>query len=168
MKDLFRFVARGSIGSLILSLFSVMLLFILLFGPSGVFAVIKFPQTFLGAIPGAIVGVVLWFLTGEMYSKVGPLRRMIFGAATAIATFIALTVYYVANSYYYYRYYDYLTFQSLFWTLSYSFLQGALAGLICPARRTNRRKHNLPTERNGLYETDQANSAAQQTERSAS
>jgi|GEM_PF-1644198 len=163
MKDLFRFVARGSVGSLIVSLFSAMLLSILLFGPSGVFALIYFPQTFLGAIPGAIVGVVLWFLTDEMYSRVGPLRRMIFGAATASATVIALTVYYVANSYYYY-----LSLQLLFWTLSYSSLQGALAGLICPARRINRRKHNLPTERNGLCETDEASIAAQQTERSAS
>jgi hypothetical protein len=149
------------------SLFSAALWFTLLFGPSGLWGLIYFPQTFLGAIPGGVVGVVLWFLTAQMYSKVGPLRRMLFGAVTAIATVIALTVYYVANSYYFS--YD-LTLQSLFWTLTYSSLQGALAGLICPARRINRRTHDLPTERNGLYDTaqEEAGIAAQQTERRAS
>ena len=105
--------------------------FVLLFGWRGALVFIYFPQRFLfSAVPGAMAGLVLWCLTAQMYPRIGPLRRIAFGAATLLTILFvevidnfAILLEFFANA------------ESIIWSLAFTIVSGALAGLGCPARR---------------------------------
>lgn len=156
MKDFIRFVWRGAAGGMIVP--SLLGSYVILY-----FAFLSLwtlPIIFCYlAIPGGVVGIVLWILCKRAVQNITPMRRAVFGVVTligltglfAIGSFV--TGWGAESNYQIeYRVVDWMRWALM--TSIYYLGTGGLAGAMCPARLLVRPEPRLTyRERMELYET---------------
>ncbi|HEV7475598.1 MAG TPA: hypothetical protein VGN90_16200 [Pyrinomonadaceae bacterium] len=136
MDDLIRFVLRGALGGAIVPLFFVARSFYFLYDSPlfWYFLVISF----WAAVPGAIIGMTLWFLCVRFVDRLGAVSRILIGLATGITIMVLVWMFllwsYPGDS-------DVLNFpRMILSSLSNGASVGVLAGLFCPAATSYRRE----------------------------
>ncbi|MEP6819874.1 MAG: hypothetical protein ABJA18_10095 [bacterium] len=149
MRDLIKFVWRGALGGAIVPLLLSTYYLIVIFG-TPLFWVYLISSPFL-AIPGAIVGVILW-ICSLFFDRLGIVLRVTIGVAIN-SMFLVLEWLRSSESFSYDP--SYLR-RFIFWSTSY-LLIGGMAGWLCPAAATWRREPEPPYwERVRQYEAAQA------------
>jgi hypothetical protein len=151
MRDFIRFVWRGAVGGAIVPSLVVAYYLIILFG-SPLFWIFLISFSFsLIAIPGAIVGAVLW-ICALFRDRLGLVLRVMIGMA----------IYSVPLLMEWLRSDELLDYspqsfrRAVVWT-AFNLLFGGMAGLLCPATRIYRREPEPPYwERVRQYEAAQA------------
>ena len=157
MDDLIRFVWRGAVGGLIVPLLLYTFL-IFPFGPALVFYLLF--VSFWLVIPGALVGLTLWFVCTRFVDRLEVIFRMMIGMAV-VSTILALVWLYSIFS----SRSDLVDFPQLildlprliFWLLFNGASIGLLAGWLCPSTAVFRKEPELSyRERVRQYEEAQA------------
>jgi hypothetical protein len=149
MRDFIRFVWRGAAGGAILPALSLVVQLILLFG-SPLFWVFLISSPYL-AVPGAIVGAMLW-ICALFRDRLGLALRLAIGVAIN-SVFLLMGLLTSSKT----LFYDPQGLRRhIFWSVFY-LLIGGMAGLFCPATRIYRREPEPPYwERVRQYEAAQA------------
>ena len=136
MYDLIRFVWRGTLGGAIVPLFYVARYFLNDSPLFWFFLIISF----WAAVPGAIIGVTLWFLCARVVDRIGAVSRILIGLATGttimVVVWMCMPLIYPGA--------DLLNFPRMIHSsLSNGAAVGVLAGLLCPAATVFRREPEL-------------------------
>jgi hypothetical protein len=149
MKDLIGFVLRGALPGVTLSI----VLAILSYGWMGATLGVS-PIFFAYAmLPGAIAGLVLWFITGRADKPLTAGRRFSIGTAIVAAYSLVVGVAQVALSLGTTRLQYVLIPWTIMWIAVWAVSIGGLGGLACPASREYRVEPKLTYwERTQLYE----------------
>ena len=158
MKNLIRFLWRGAVGGMIVPL--------LLSAPAIVYLGSISPWTlplvfFYLAIPGAVVGLVLWILSKRAFGNIKPIRRAKLGVVTVIVLVVlcAIVSYLTGWGYQSIDQLDYRLIDWVRWFLLRTIGVvggGGLAGIMCPARlRLKRAPGASNGERIELHEMGQ-------------
>ena len=149
MRDLIRFVWRGALGGAILPALIVAYYLFWIFGTPFFWVILI--SSFFVAVPGAIVGTVLW-LCALVFHRISILWRVIIGMATTV-TFLLLNGIISAAEFSY----DPQFFREQLFSLIYCLAIGGMAGWVCPAARIYQREPELSyRERVREYEAAQA------------
>jgi hypothetical protein len=156
MDDLIRFVLRGGLGGAIVPLFSFIPYWYFFAGP--LFLWYLLVVSFCLALPGAVIGAILWFLCARFVDRLGPLSRIMIGLAlgSSIMALVWLCLLWSHSGASYDA--DLLSIPRMIRSsLSNGASVGVLAGLLCPAATIYRREPELPYwERVREYEAAQA------------
>jgi hypothetical protein len=150
MKDFLSFTLRGAWGGILFTL----ALMVLVYGSLGAFLFLNYLFLLYSLPPGAIVGLVLWFVAARTTKPLQPIIRFAIGTGTAAAILLPIWGYQAVTSVSR-GYVSDLDIPSVLLRLAvYAAGVGGLAGLACPASRAY--GHNPPElnyrERTRLYE----------------
>lgn len=153
MRDLIRFVWRGALGGAILPSL-VWVYFLVATFPTPLFWLLLITGVGL-AIPGAIVGGILWVLCKLFVKRLGILLRIAIGVG--INSTILVMELITSDDVFFY---DSVNFRRLIFTSIFYLSIGGIAGWTCPAATVFRKKPKEPEltywERVREYEEAQA------------
>ncbi len=91
MKDFIRFLLRGSLGSALAGSIFTLLIFVYYFGPFWEQLYLFHPLVLACfAVPGMIVGLVLWILTTLVGTRLPTILRIIIGMGVALTTYLII------------------------------------------------------------------------------
>jgi hypothetical protein len=150
MKDFLSFILRGAWAGIVFpSAVSV-----LIWGSVGAFLFLNLTFLLYSGLPGAIVGLVLWFVAARTTKPIRPIIRFAIGTGTVAAILLPVWFHQAATSVSR-GYISELDIPSVLMRLTvYAAGVGGLAGLACPASREY--EYNEPElsyrERTRLYE----------------
>lgn len=150
MYDLIRFVWRGTLGGAVVPLFFVAR-YLVADSPWFWFFLIL---SFWAMLPGAMIGVTLWFLCVRVVGRIGAVSRILIGVATGTTIMLVVWMCMLLVS----PGADLLDFPRMIQSsLSNGAAVGVLAGLLCPAAAVFRREPKLSyLERARQHEAAQA------------
>src|SRR6266852_5209618 len=123
MSDIFRFIWRGALGGVIMPLLLYAYFWIV---PYGLLAIWYLPLILVYvAIPGGIVGAILWLFCSRVSPNIGPFQRLLIGAGVVSTIIVLLSL----NARLGVRGNEAEVLSVLVWSLIYGTLIGGLAGL---------------------------------------
>jgi hypothetical protein len=148
MRDFLRFVLRGSWASAIFTL----LLLTVNWGSLGALIFLNPAVLMRCAIPGAIVGVVLWIVSGRTNRRLPWIQRVVIGTLVGATILFAFGLYEILTTPVDFR--DLYFMRWITVTLIYAAGFGGLAGSACPSQREDKphEDHLTYRERAKLYE----------------
>jgi hypothetical protein len=157
MRDFFRFVCRSALGSAIAGATLTALIILCFFGSSWELLYLFHPIALVCfAIPGAIIGFVLWIVSALTGAKLSAISRIAIGIGVVPAIYFILVLYELGG------HLDRLDFSQLsfstpvVWLLLWVGVIGGLAGLASPSEKLFKEETGLTYwERVALYEIAQ-------------
>jgi hypothetical protein len=150
MRDLFRFVLRGAWPGVAFS----MGLMIMIWGSLGAFIFLHPLYLAYALTPGAITGIVIWFVAGKANKPLTAGVRFAIGSGVIAGFLLMMSIYQMAVTMNV-TLLEYIDLPSLIMRIAvFGMGIGGLGGLACPgARQYLNRKSNLTyRERTRLYE----------------
>lgn len=94
MKDFIRFLFRGGLGSAMAGATSTLLIFMYYFGPSWEQLYLFHPLVLACfAVPGVIVGLVLWFVTTLSGARLNAILRIAIGIGVLLTSYLVIVFY---------------------------------------------------------------------------
>jgi hypothetical protein len=157
MRDFLRFVGRSALGSAIAGSAFTLLICLCLFGPSWELLYLFHPVALACfAVPGAIVGFVLWIVATLTGAKLSAIWRITIGIGVVPAIYFVLVLYELSG------HVDRIDFSQLSFSTPVVLLLlwigviGGIAGLASPAEKLFKKESGLTYwERVALYEIAQ-------------
>jgi len=132
VEDFLKFVVRGTWGG-----FTFALIWLIVFyGPRGPLFFLDLTFLICYAIPGAIVGLVVWWLAGRLAQPIIWARRAMIGTTITAMIILGLNFYQLISELNRIEYVHVNVFgvvDSVLWALGY----GGLAGLACSSSRND-------------------------------
>lgn len=150
MKDFIRFLLRGGMGSAIGAAISTLLLFLWFFGPSWGLLYLFHPLVLACfAIPGLLVGFVIWLVVKATGIRLVTIWRIALGAGVVLTTYLLLVLYASDGRIDYEQFSIWPIVLMLLWIT----LTGGFAGLLSPSEMLVSKKIPLTYwDRVALYE----------------
>ncbi|SRR5258706_8865066 len=157
MRDFFRFVCRSALGSAIAGATFTALLILCFFGPSWELLYLFHPIALVCfAIPGAIIGFVLWIVATLTGTKLSAIWRVTIGIGVVPAMYFILGLYELIG------HMDRIDLSQLSFSTPFALLLlwigviGGIAGLTSPSEKLFKKETGLTYwERVALYEIAQ-------------
>lgn len=157
MKDFFQFVGRGALGGALAGATVTLLICVYYFGPSWNLLYLFHPMILACfAVPGAIVGLVLWIVSTLARARLNTILRIAIGIGV-LPTLYFLIVLYALGGHLDKIDFTQFSFSSpVVWSLLWITVPGGIAGLASPSGRRIAKDDGLTYwDRVALYEIAQ-------------
>jgi len=156
MKDLISFSLRGAWGGAIGAVIAWFLFYVLSFGPFWGLLFVLHPIVLVYlAVPGALVGLILWILTGRTAESLNAISRGAIGTGVILGLIALLSIYQLAWQVNQLGLIELNLLRIFQVTIIEAVFLGGAAGLACPSRRQEVLKEGSNItywERVALYE----------------
>ncbi len=153
MKDFVRFLLRGGLGSAIAGSTFTFLIFVYYFGASWEQLYLFHPLALAGfAVPGMIVGLVLWIVTTVVSARLPTIQRIMIGIGVVLTPYLVIVFCAVGGRVNQIDLKE-ISFSPLVWLLLWIAVTGGTAGFLSPTKNISTKKHGLTYwDRVALYE----------------
>ncbi len=153
MKDFIRFLLRGGLGSAIAGATFTLLIFMYYFGPFWEQLYLFHPLALACfAVPGMIVGLVLWIVTTLVGARLTTILRIAIGIAVVLTSYLVIVFYNLGGRVDQIDLKQFSLSAPVVWLLWIA-VTGGSAGLLSPSERLFTKKAGLTYwDRVALYE----------------